>query len=39
MKKPYKIKIKNIESFIIDNVLDDVEKRNKVTKITKKGKK
>ena len=31
-KKPYKIKIKNTESFILDKILDQVEKRRKLTK-------
>lgn len=35
-KKPYKIKIKNTESFILDKILDQVEKRKKVSK-EKKG--
>jgi len=37
-KKPYKIKIRNTESFILDKILDQVEKRYKLTKERKKSK-
>lgn len=37
-KKPYKIKIKNPESFILDKVLDQVEKRHKISKERKSSK-
>ena len=38
MGKKYKIKIRNIESFILDKVLNQVEKRNELKKETKKKK-